>query len=147
MTEDVTRRGIDEVGRDHWSLLLYLETRAVDHRGVPDFRNMRCCKHRHPLYGHALGALLGWDAKCATLMPDGSQPDPEHDDWDCVEDLIALQLIVWGGTGAQPVFELTDIGWLVAGVLRRARAEHAGNVAEQHKAAVAEWWWLARGVG
>jgi len=32
-------------------------------------------------------------------------------------------LLEWNGTGLMPVFKLTDRGWLLAGLLRRWRAE------------------------
>lgn len=41
-----------------------------------------------------------------------------HDDWDCIEDLVAAGLVEWHGTGAQPVFRLTPEGERVAGLLR-----------------------------
>lgn len=39
-------------GRDHWSTLAYIETRIVDHSGVPSREHMRCDPKRHPLLAH-----------------------------------------------------------------------------------------------
>jgi hypothetical protein len=107
-------------GKDHWSTLLYLETRIVDHAGILDKRNMRCITKRHPLFAH------GHDASAYPTKLKGNATIPNHDDWDCIEDLIEAGLVEWNGTGASPVFALTDLGWTVAGHCRRWRAEGHG---------------------
>lgn len=35
-------------GKDHWSTFGYIETRCVDHDGVPDREHMRCDTDLHP---------------------------------------------------------------------------------------------------
>jgi hypothetical protein len=135
------RRGIDEVWRDHWSLLLYLEDRALNNRGTVDRRCLRCCPARHPTQENG---ILWWPSS-GTRMPDGSRPDPEHDDWDCAEDLLGLGLLERGGPGSQAVFHLTGTGWAVAAALRRARSETDGNVGAQHAAALRAYGESARG--
>jgi hypothetical protein len=112
---------VEKFGRDHWSTLLYIETRVVDHRGVLDNRNMRCNpKGRHPHFAH-----IPWEKDYPTRLAGGATRS-KHDDWDCVEDLIAAGFLEWNGTGANPVFALTDEGWRVVSALRRHRAEGAG---------------------
>lgn len=46
-----------------------------------------------------------------------------HDDWDCVEDFMAEGLVIWEGTGMNPILRLTDKGWALAHKLRRQRAD------------------------
>ena len=99
---------IAEWGRDHWSTLMYIETRVVDHRGILERQHMRCCTKRHPQFTHQ--ACRGPIA---------------HDDWDCVDDMVEAGLLEWHGTGIHPVFALTEKGWAMAHALRRFRA--AGN--------------------
>lgn len=108
---------VEKFGRDHWSTMLYVETRVVDHGGQPDFRHMRCDPRRHPQFAH-----IPWQKDIPTRLA-GNKHRPKHDDWDCVEDLIAAGLLEWNGTGMHPVFALTDEGWRVVSLLRRARAE------------------------
>lgn len=109
----------DLFGRDHLSTLLYLEARAVDHSGRPNMANLKCNANRHPFPANGK-----WDPKYNTKLADGTAVDG-HDDWDCIEDMVAAGWLRWEGTGASPVFVLTDAGWAKAHELRRGRAERA----------------------
>jgi hypothetical protein len=44
-------------------------------------------------------------------------------DRDAAEEMESHGLLIWGGTGINPVFSFTDHGWAVAHATRRARAE------------------------
>lgn len=114
---------LSQFGKDHWSTLLYIESRIVDADCTVDNDKMRCDfeRHRH-LAGpvQARGNLDG--RKYPTTLADGSKLE-SHDDWDCVEDLVAVGAVVWGGTGIRPVFGLTDFGWGLVGQLRRHLGE------------------------
>jgi hypothetical protein len=91
--------------RDHWSCLLYLESRVVDHGG----------------------------------MVARNQPQMNSDDWSAIDDFVRDGLLVWGGTGFNPVFSFTDAGWSVAHALRRLRADglpHTTDRAAVARAAV-----------
>ena len=105
-------------GRDHHSTLLYIESRCVDHRGTVDFRNLRTNRVRHP----GRYADMAWDTKYGTRLADGTVL-PEHDDHDCIDDMIACGWIENRGTAVNPVYILTDLGWGAAGRLRREHAE------------------------
>jgi len=122
-------------GRDHWSTLLYLETRIVDYGGKVENRNLRCITKRHPFFAH------GHDASGHPTKLKGTNTIPNHDDWDCIEDLIEAGLVEWNGTGASPVFALTDLGWTVAGYCRRWRAEGHGvaTFSDSFSMAPSEW--------
>jgi len=104
-------------GKDHWSTLAYIETRTVDYKGVPDRNHMRCDVDRHPgLAGRAASPIV-MDKKYPTLLK-GMKKLYNHDDWDCVEDMIAESLLEWEGTGIHPVFVLTKRGKSVCAALR-----------------------------
>lgn len=114
-------------GKDHWSTLAYLETRIVDHSGVLDPRNMRC--NTNGPHGHF--AHVANDA-CYDTRLIGASIQSFHDDWDCIDDMVAAGLVEWSGTGVNPVFRLTDLGWRVAGRLRR-------HIAETRKSGTFRW--------
>lgn len=101
-------------GRDHWSTFGYIETRIVDHGGVPYRTHMRCDARIHPMFDHGAG-------HAATRLADGSVDRP-HDDWSCLDDAEAAGLVANVGTGIRRVYKLTDTGRKVAALLR----EHKG---------------------
>jgi len=107
---------IDKFGKDHWSLLAYIEIRCVDHKGVPDRRHFRCDAKLHPGLAHHIS-----DTEYPTRLK-GKVELHDHDDWNCAEDLEAAQFIVYGGTGAHPVFEMTPAGFEMAAKLRMHKA-------------------------
>jgi hypothetical protein len=102
-------------GKDHVSTLLYLESRAVDHGGEIDGRQMRTDANVHPHLAHDLG-------RYPTRLYGGLEA-VDHDDWSCCEDLAAVGLLSSVGTGLHPRYVLTDLGWRVVSAVRRARAE------------------------
>lgn len=108
-------------GKDHLSTLLYIESRAVDGGGKPKIAQMRQWPG-HPRRGWEGGGMPSGPTAHPTRLKDGSGLS-NHDDWDCVSDMEAAGLVEWHGTGLQPIITLTDYGWLVAGALRRHRAE------------------------
>lgn len=121
-------------GKDHWTLLLYIEACCVDYCGVLDRRRMRCNPKTHEELAHS--GSLGWsDFAHSTRWADGTRSVPGHDDWDCFEDLQAVGLLellgstqaigMHGSNDAEFICKLTDAGWQKAGELRRARAERA----------------------
>jgi hypothetical protein len=115
-------------GRDHWSLLLYLETVAVDHGGVigwgagQGFIRLRCDPGTHPLL---CGPRLTAPASCQPTRLANDERIEAYDDWDCFDDLEAAGFVANVGTGTNPVVQFTDRGWTKVGELRRARAERA----------------------
>lgn len=106
-------------GRDHRSLLLYIETRVVDNLGRLQKQHLRCNPRRHVQFAHE----GGWNDEHSTRWATGVEPIKGHDDWDCIDDLVDAGLVIWDGTGTSPVFKLTDLGWMWAHRLRRERAE------------------------
>ena len=93
-------------GTDHWSTFAYVETRAVDHKGLLDHDRMRCHAGRHPVMLHAKRRVSGASAdgsRYPTRIKASATPDahgrygvtevPDHDDYDCLDDLIAAGLL------------------------------------------------------
>lgn len=112
---------IEKFGKSHWSLLLFMETLVVDSGGR--------LKYGEPRLSQAvLGSDL-WRDNYNTQLNDGTYLE-FHDDWDCLMDLTAAGLLSeprnWSGAH---VYALTDFGWLVAGQLRRWKAESKGIAA------------------
>lgn len=115
-------------GKDHFSTCLYVESRAVDHCGKPALAHMRTWKNRvRRGWGKDVPASPG-GKDYPTRLANGVELH-EHDDWDCVEDMVAAGLIEWNGTGLNPLLFPTAAGWLFAGMLRRhiAMASIKGN--------------------
>lgn len=109
-------------GRDHWTTLLYAESRAVDYNGVLDNRHMRCSSRLHRPFAHSASKAVA----PPTRLLNGEQAN--HDDWSCLEDMVAAGMVEVhhaansGGIGKARVV-LTDLGWRIAHQLRRHRAE------------------------
>lgn len=115
-------------GKDHWSLLGYIETLTVD---APhgrhgkfvafDHERMRCDVDRHPgLRGYRIPVTPG--KKYPTRLAEMIELH-DHDDWDCLADLEAAGIVQTGGTGILPTVKLTELGQQVSAKLR----EHKGN--------------------
>lgn len=112
--------------KDHWSTFAYIETRVVDHNGVPNRDHLRCNPKIHPGLGNGSNQI---DRKPRpTMLKDGTQIHP-HDDWSCIDDMVSAGYIEWNGTGMNPVFALTEKGWWCASALRQHMAD-GGQCAE-----------------
>jgi len=117
---------ITAFGKDHWSTFAYIETCCVDRKGVVELVRMRTDAQRHP---GLVGRVFTSDA--VRRYPTQLRRDDvtgrlrtldDHDDWDCAEDLEAVGLLEWRGTGIHPVFVLTPLGRRVASQLRQHKA-------------------------
>lgn len=109
---------LQEFGRDHWSVFGYIETRIVDHGGVPRNAHLRCIHRRHPFFAHE-----GGDASREPTRLRAGRQLADHDDWDCLDDLEVAGLLENVGTGVHPVFRLTNYGREIAGKLRGHRGQ------------------------
>lgn len=101
---------IEQFGKDHWSLLLYIETRIHNYKGILDSYHMRI---KNP------AIRPGWKPEYGTRLFGYWNKDnttnshlllPHHDDYDCLDDLEAEKLIKNIGTGLRPVCEITKKG-------------------------------------
>ena len=119
---------IEQFGKDHWSTFIYVETRAVDHKGKLDNNHMRTDVDRHPmLLGESQKRFgVGGDKKYTTRLKnyfeDKTDCLEDHDDWDCIADLIAVGLIEIQGTDDNVIYKLTEKGWQTASQLRQHKA-------------------------
>lgn len=114
-----------DFGRDHWSLLAFIECRCVDHGGQPDFDRMRCNPKRHPaLIGPKVNRFgnAKWQPEYGTRLNGHTEVAPkrvpQHDDHDCARDLEKAGLIEIHGTGINPVFQMTTKGTALVGAIR-----------------------------
>lgn len=117
----MTKIPLSKFGKDHWSTLLYIESRVVDNKGTIDKRHMRCNSERHPAFGH----IGGWKDEYSTRLSDGELVSG-HDDWDCLYDMEEVGLVETRGTGVNPIVALTDGGWSVASRLRQHQGTGKG---------------------
>lgn len=74
-------------GRDHFSTLVYAETRAVDFQGVLHANHLRTNSDKRPF-----GNGAGWNDKYSTRLANG-EIVAGHDDIDVLEDLEAAGLL------------------------------------------------------
>lgn len=90
---------VDKFGKDHWSLLAYVETRVVDYTvssdvGELDRNHLRWNKNKYSLLA---GRHSAWDSAWGTHLRSIGKRDPEilsdHDDWDCLQDLEAAGFV------------------------------------------------------
>mgnify|MGYP001587956214 CR=1 FL=1 len=108
------RTPISSFGAQHWAMLLTVESAVVNHEPFP--ANVLRAHPRRRLPFHA----PPWDRRVSgTVLLDGTRL-PDHDDWDCLDDLEAAGLL----GPAKPVHPLTDEGWRVVGMARRYVAQH-----------------------
>jgi len=107
---------VENFGKDHWSTFGYIETRNVDYGGVIAREKMRCHNARHPLLANE------FDGSAYPTRLKGDVSIEDHDDWDCVMDLVAEGLLADVGTAVNPRFDLTPKGVQVASELRAWKA-------------------------
>lgn len=110
-------------GKDHWSVIAYIETRIVDYKGVPDADHMRTDHDIHPQHVGNRKSLspISLTKKYPTRLSDGSTVD-DHDDWTCLEDAEREGLLESHGTGIHPWYKLTKMGHEVLAALRKHKA-------------------------
>ena len=123
---------IEVWGKDHWSTFAYIETVCVDNKGVPSKDRMRCNPLIHPglmgRYARRELVVHNGDYKFPTMLK-GRMTLINHDDWSCMNDCEAVGLIEDIGTGTNPVYKLTPMGFEVSKQLRAHKA-NGGQFAE-----------------
>lgn len=102
---------VEKFGRDHLSLMRFVEDCCVERNGRLVDESIRGNQLREDGDTHP------------TRLRDGSTL-AGHNDLDCLEDLEEAGWVENRGSGIYPLCRLTDAGWRVAGFLRRRRAEH-----------------------
>lgn len=121
---------MDQWGKDHWATFAYLETRIVDHGGMVDNARMRCHARLHRPFAEDRGFGIMDGSQHATRLKEGKQLD--HDDWSCLEDMVAAGLIV-----AEFRVKKQDlmVGHCEAHVQLTAEGERLAPQLRRHKAA------------
>ena len=122
-----------DFGKDHWSLLAYIETRCVDYKGILDVahlrvRNPAISSPRMPFgrpewkpeYGTRLS---GYFNKEDNGIVNKERQIPDHDDLDCADELEEAGYIENMGTGLNPAYKMTKFGNQVAALLRQHKAD------------------------
>jgi len=123
-------------GRDHFQTLLYLETRAVDEKGIIDNRQMRCNPRLHRQFANIGYSGIIDGSKYPTRLKEGEITN--HDDWSCLDDLVkagCVEAYYWddkpdelfGNFKALVVF--TPLGLTMAASLRAHKA-NGGKLSE-----------------
>ena len=122
---------IKDYGKDHWSLLAYIETRCVDYKGVLDVAHLRV---RNPAIG-SLRTPFGrpmWKPEYGTRLSgyfkedgtkDKSRQISNHDDLDCADELEEAGYLTNIGTGLNPAYKMTKSGSEVASLLRQHKSD------------------------
>lgn len=128
---------IEQFGRDHWSLLAYIEVRAVEEGGSLDKNHLRIKEEIDTAGRTYFGPKHEWNPDWGTRLKgfaidknykeiDSSLRLPYHDDLDCFDDLEGAKLIENLGSGLNPAAKLTKKGIEIASKLREHKAD-GGN--------------------
>jgi hypothetical protein len=136
---------MEKWGKDHFSLLGYLDCRCTDDKGTINGAHLRHNPAKRPAvvgsdtdHISAMCAGVGWKPEYGTRLAgfwkesgatDPSQQLPDHDDIDCLEDLEAAGVIKNIGSGLNPLIRFTEFGHAVANRLREHKRD-GGNFAE-----------------
>lgn len=125
---------IAEWGKDHWSLLLYVETRCVDYNGTLDFDHLRDKLGRGNHRPHGYKWKPDYGTRLKGYFVEGGENDKarqlkQHDDLDCLDDIEAAMLIKNIGTGMNPLITMTDLGYTYITQLRKHKGAggHCSN--------------------
>ena len=115
-------------GRDHWSLLAYIESRCVNGIGgigTPEHVRIQTNLNRHPgmaNYSPVTGGKIDGSEWGIRLANGETLPGPDYDEWDCIDDLEIQGLILNIGTGINPSYSMMPFGKVVASKYRAFRA-------------------------
>ena len=117
-TKAVHRCPVERRGRDNRSTFAYIESICVSARrgvGTPDQRRIQTSHNRHfgminPHHGSKFPIRLA----AGTVLP-----GPDHDKWDCIDDMEHIGLIEDVGTGINPSCSMHGLVSVVAAELRR----------------------------
>jgi hypothetical protein len=125
---------ITDWGKDHFSLLGYVECRCVDNKGELDRRHLRCNIGTHPILAGSVyrdPGLMKWNPEYGTRLKGyflkNGKTDPSkrlgsHDDWDCFDDLETAGLIEIISV-VNGFVRMTPFGTEVATKLRKHKAK------------------------
>jgi hypothetical protein len=128
---------IERWGKDHWSALAYVEALCVEGNegvGTLNLRRLRCNAATHPTqavnrtawrpsYGTRLGGYFDFaDRADPVLAQNAGVQLPQHDDWDCLEDLQdagLIEVLTW----TNGFVRISQQGQALASALRAHKAD------------------------
>lgn len=128
---------MEDWGKDHWSTLAYIETREVDYKGLLDNKHMRCNPRLHRTFADKQMLASEILTKEYPTHLKNKEEVHKHDDWSCIEDMMAEGLVELYWTTKYPTesfgsdvakIKLTENGLVVAAKLRAYKAK-GGNFA------------------
>lgn len=112
---------IEQWGRDHWSTFAYLMACVTTKAGRIDHRRMRCDRQLHPGLAHEASLYGG---PCPPTRLKGDKQKRKHDDWDCLDDIVAAGLLTHVGTGIHPgIVQALPPAWPIAKWIWKVEAE------------------------
>lgn len=117
---DKTKIAVNDFGKDHWSLLAYIETCCVDSNGKFDLRRIRVNPKTHPQHAVDILSDRKWSSNYGTIL-NGGRVLPDHDDIDCLEDLERLGFIYIKSLVSE-VAVLSPMGIIVSNQIRNHKA-------------------------
>jgi hypothetical protein len=124
---------ITEFGKDHFSLLAYVECRCVDNKGELERKHLRCNTNTHLMLADVRyrdPELMDWKSEYGTRLKGyfkGNEKDVscrlnDHDDYDCLDDLEEAGLIEIISL-VNGFIRMTPFGTEVAAKLREHKAK------------------------
>lgn len=124
-------------GKDHWSLLAYVESVSVECGGFEvgydarmrhnannfAFMNMKNPEPKRQNRPTMQGPVM--DERYATRLNDGTIAPDAHDDWMCVVDMASAGLFTVSSEDVQPgaILSLSDKGFSLCSSLRKHKAQ------------------------
>lgn len=138
--DDTPAVPITAFGKDHWSLLGYIGTCCENRDGGIGELNkerIRCNPESHPMHAVRRMGERTWKPSYGTRLAgfwkEGGETDPalqlpDHDDWDCLDDLEAAGIIEVLSE-ANAFVRITEAGLQVYGALCEHKAA-GGNFSE-----------------
>jgi hypothetical protein len=112
---------VEKFGKDHWSLLAYIETCCADNGGVIDLRRVRVNPNTHPLCAVGQHSPRNWLPTYSTILNDSTLLYG-HDDIDCLDDLEKAGMIYIKSLVNGFVF-LSPLGIKISARLRKHKIE------------------------
>lgn len=112
---------IERFGKDHWSLLAYIETCCVDHAGRIDYRRIRVNPNTHPMLAIGQFSPRKWEPTYSTILND-STLIYGHDDVDCLDDLEKAGMITIDSV-VNGLVALSPLGIQISAMLRKWKIE------------------------
>lgn len=118
---------MDLWGKDHWSTLGYIETKLVEGPCKVSFdaRMRQNRRHYRVLMEARHHDGVPMSPQYGSRLNDGTYL-PWHDDWCCVQDMIAAGLFKDGKWGKGFSLKLTDEGHIATAALRKHKIEGGG---------------------